>query len=385
LKKNIQYKKLILLLLLLSMNITACSQEEADSQEEVKRLKSRMFLSAAAETLVSVQIPLAPAKHRILFESLSGIPENPPVFLGTWKATRYVDGFFRRHGTQMMMESVEHLIGKEFYFGEDQIIVDGVICDTKPEYEISVHPISVLYKFIADGWSFVEESGMEFFGDNSTYFTFVAILPHNWDLFPSSINLFIKDQDTMIAQMYVGAVELKRVGTLPGKKLSGTYRDSVFLGGYGGVEPDADEKLVYAGQWEICDMLYSFDEKGASEIMGKQIIFSDLYIETDYGCYIREDLPEKGRYASKLYEVNICPDTERGRYDRKDSRLKALLWDGDKDYFVVVKMVDVLIKRDKLLGELLVKDNQTMYLYNRYGLFELRKTGEIADGSPFLP
>ena len=381
----VQIKKIFLLLLLLSVNMTACSREEAGSQEEVRRQRSRMFRVAVAETLVSEQIPMISVKYNTAFESLSGIPEEPPVFLGTWKATRYVDGFFKGHGTKTMMESVEHLIGKEIYFGEDQVIVDGVICDTEPEYRISVHPISVLYKFIADGWSFDEEIQMEFFGDNSTYFTCISTLPHNWDVIHTAIHLFIKDQDTMIAQMYVGAVELKRIGTLPEKKLSGEYRESVFLGGYGGVEPEAMDQLIYAGQWEICDTLYSFDEKGASEIMRKQAIFSDMYIETDYGCYIRDDLPEKGWYSSRHYEVNICPDTEREKYDRGESRLKDILWDEDKDYFVVVKMVDFLIKRDKLLGELLVKDSKTMYLYNRYGLFELRKTGEIPEFDPFLP
>ena len=340
-EKTIRYRiTVFLLLFLLGMGITACSREPA------------------------------------IYDSLSGIPEEPPVFLGTWEAARYVDGLCARHGNLEKMGSVEHLIGKEIYFGADQVTVDGVICESDPKYEITVHPIDELKEFSANGWMFKEGSRQEFFGDNSTYFTFVTTLPDEQDLVSSPISLFIKDQNTMVAQMNAGAVELKRVGELPQEKLPGKYRDAVYLAGYGGEIAWERNQLIYAGEWEVVYKVYGIHQEDEDAFFtGERFVFSNEYVETDLGFYTREGMPGKG--DRRLYEINVCPDSAREKYIAGHMLDRDSIWTGGEDYFVVVKMADDLVKEDDYLGELLITDAWTMYLYNRYGLFELSKTGNV--------
>lgn len=299
------------------------------------------------------------------FISESGIPTELPVFMGSWKVMGYVDGYSTGSDTKMKKSSVEPLFGKEIYFGPDQIVVDGVLCKSDPEYLTDIQPMNVLYTYLAGGWSIKEESARKFLGNNSSYFVCVTTVPDAGKPIYLEADLFVIDQNTMVAHLNDGGVELKRVGSLLKSGEAGEYSRSVYKTSF---------DSMYLGEWVITNGLYEHDADEEPQLIGKHITLANLYVVTDKGKYPRREWG--WGQVERLYEANILPDTERSRYDRGDDRLKELLWDADKDYFTVVKIIDRLIEKDDLLGDLIIKDKNTMYLYNRYGLFTLQKKGE---------
>lgn len=341
--------------------LTACAKHEV-TEEPVTSLDT---VAESADTEAAIIINNPEEDHEPPFISESGIPTELPVFMGSWKVMGYVDGYFTGIDTRTKKASVEPFLGKEIYFGPDQIVVDRVRYKSDPKYSTDIQPIDASYTYLAGGWSMGEESQRKFLGNHTSYFVSVETVPDDGKPIYSEVNLFVIDQNTMVARLNEGGVELKRVGPLLETGDAGEYSRSVY-------ETKFDS--MYLGEWVITNRLYENDVDEAPQLIGKHITLANFYVATDKGKYPRWE-GGWGQFE-RLYEANILPDTERSRYDRGDDRLKELLWDADKDYFTVVKIIDRLIEKDDLLGDLIIKDKNTMYLYNRYGLFTLQKKGE---------